>query len=59
MQYSSFLCYFFQESFREGLLQSAEELKRHVLKACDDFESKGPYSNAVQTEDVRNKAAAV
>lgn len=43
----------FQESFREGLLQSAEELKRHVMQACDDFQHKGPFSNTVPTKEVR------
>ncbi|XP_065175861.1 dynein axonemal heavy chain 2-like isoform X2 [Sycon ciliatum] len=40
-----------KESFRAGLLQSAEELKRNVMQACDDFQHKGPYSNAVSTQD--------
>ena len=42
----SILC-FIQEKFKTGLLHSAEEFKKTVSNIAEDFDSKGPFTDAV------------
>ena len=38
---------FIQEKFKTGLLHSAEEFKKTVSNIAEDFDSKGPFTDAV------------
>ena len=40
-----------KDKFKAGLLQSAEDFKRHVSNLCDDFQQKGPFSSKVSSAD--------
>ena len=40
-----------QEKFKTGLLHSAEDFKKTVTNLADEFESNGPFTDAVPVSD--------